>query len=132
MIQAVVFDCFGVLAESSGKNIELLAYIAELKKRGFKLGILSNITNNWVRDEFLSKEEQGLFDAMVFSYEVGVSKPDPRIFLLAAEQLGVIPEQVLFVDDLARYCDAAEGVGMQAVVYENTTDAISRIDKLLA
>src|SRR5438132_11992050 len=58
-----------------GKNTQLLDYVRQLKKK-YKIGLLSNVATNWVRDYFLTEEEQKLFDAMVFSFEAKVTKPD--------------------------------------------------------
>lgn len=90
------------------KNTPLLEYVRELRGRGYKIGLLSNIATNWIRDAFLTAEEQALFDDMVMSFEVGMVKPDPRIFRLACERLGVEMPQAVLVDDIDRYCAAAE------------------------
>lgn len=100
------------------KNSALLGYIKELKKT-YKIGLLSNIATPWITDTFLTEEEQRLFDEMVFSYEVGMTKPDPRIFLLACERLGVSPREAVLVDDIERYCEAARQQGLEAIVYDN-------------
>ena len=61
----------------------------------------------------------GLFDAEVFSCTVGLRKPDPRIYLLACEQLGVDPEDATFVGDGANdELAGAERVGMTAILFE--------------
>ena len=52
------------------KNIALLAYIQQLRARGLKIGMLSNINSNWDREAFLSSEEQALFDDFVLSYDI--------------------------------------------------------------
>jgi len=114
------------------KNTALLGYIRELRVRGYKIGILSNIGTTWITDTFLTKEEQKLFDGMVLSFEAGMIKPDPRIFMLVCERLGVDPEQALLVDDIDRYCMAAQSVGMQAIVYKNFKQVKSEIEKILA
>lgn len=100
------------------KNLELLTYIAELKA-SYKIGLLSNIATNWIRETLLDDKEQTLFDDMVLSFEVGMTKPDPRVFELAAQRLNVAPSQVVFVDDISHYCEAASTVGMKAIAYQN-------------
>lgn len=107
-----------MLQQDIVKNNQLLAYIKELKS-SYKIGLLSNISSNWIRDAFLTTEEQALFDDMIFSHEVGMTKPDPRIFELACEHLGVEPASAVMVDDIDVYCDAARELGMPAVTYEN-------------
>lgn len=100
------------------KNEALLGYIRELKPR-YRIGIISNISSNWIREQLLTPEEQELFDAMVFSYEVGMTKPDPRMFTLALERLRATPEEAVLVDDIDRYVRAAREMGMHGVVYQN-------------
>jgi HAD superfamily hydrolase (TIGR01509 family) len=66
------------------------------------------------------KNELGLdsyFDDIVVSAEVGMAKPRPEIFRLAADRLGLPPEACVFVDDWDKNVDAARGVGMQAVLH---------------
>jgi epoxide hydrolase-like predicted phosphatase len=100
------------------KNTLLFDYIRELKQH-YKIGLLSNVGTPWITDYFLTEQEQALFDEMVFSFQVGMTKPDPRIFQLVCERLQVEPAQAVMVDDIDRYCEAAREVGMKAVVYEN-------------
>ncbi len=100
------------------KNTALLDYIREIKQH-FSIGLLSNIASNWVRESFLTEEEQSLFDEMILSFEVGMTKPDQRIFMLACERLRVGPHEAVLVDDIESYCQAARAEGMQAVVYRD-------------
>ncbi len=105
-----------LLDNEVSKNTALLEYISELKQN-FKIGLLSNVGTNWIRDRFLTQSEQALFDDMVLSYEAGTTKPDPRIFELACSRLQIEPSAAVMIDDIERYCEAARDVGMKAVVY---------------
>ena len=100
------------------KNIALLGYIQELKSH-YKIGLLSNIGNNWVREQFLTADEQALFDAMVFSYEIGTNKPNKAMYDAICGKLGVTFAESIYIDDMQPYVDAAETFGMQAIVYDN-------------
>jgi epoxide hydrolase-like predicted phosphatase len=113
------------------KNTQLLEYIKQLKEK-YSIGLLSNISSNWVRDYFLTPKEQKLFDVMVFSFEVGMTKPDPRIFWLICKRLGVEPHEAVLIDDIDRYCRAAEAEGMQAVVYDNLKQLKAELDVVLS
>lgn len=108
-----------LLDNEINKNSQLLEYIAGLKQRGYRIGLLSNIATNWIRDHFLTAEEQAMFDAMVFSFEVGTTKPDPAMFETICQRLGVEPQDAVMIDDIDRYCDAASALGMRAIVYQN-------------
>ena len=92
--------------------------LTELRRRGMRTGLISICTDDvpalWAETPF-----HGLFDTEVFSCSVGLRKPDPRIYLLACEQLGVEPGDAMFVgdgdnDELA----GAERVGMTAILLE--------------
>ena len=92
--------------------------ITELRTRGFRTGLITICSDDvpalWPETPF-----HGLFDAEVFSCSVGLRKPDPRIYLLVCEQLGVEPREAVFVgdgenDELA----GAERVGMTAILLE--------------
>jgi len=70
-------------------------------------------------------------DFIIYSHEVGMSKPDPRIYALTCEQLKLAPNQVVFLDDTKVMIEAAQTYGMHGVLFEDTTQVIAEIDKLL-
>ena len=120
-----------ILSSKHHKNTQLLDYISSLKKQ-YKISILSNIANNWIRDELLSSNDQSLFDDMLFSFEVGITKPDKRIFELACQRLGVRPDEAVLVDDIESYCLAAKEFGMKAIVYKGFEDMKDQLVGALA
>lgn len=67
------------------------------------------------------------FDVYVNSAEVGLAKPDPAIYQLVLDRLGVRPEEAVLLDDLVRNTDAAQALGMHAIVF---TDAESDLREL--
>lgn len=100
------------------RNEELLAQIPDIRSR-FKTGLLSNVESEaWVQDRF-GEPLSNYFDAVTVSGEVGVIKPEPEIYLIAAERLGVAPEECFFIDDIERNIDGARAVGMQGIVYHD-------------
>lgn len=111
------------------KNLPLLTYIKELHGR-YKLGILSNIASDWITDELLTAEELELFDTVITSHEVGLTKPDPNIFRLAADRLEVEPGECLMIDDSMQHCEGARRAGMQAVQYSNFMSLRAALDQL--
>jgi putative hydrolase of the HAD superfamily len=87
----------------------------ELRRRGHRLGMISACSQD-VPDVWEQTPFGGLFDSAVFSCSVGFSKPDPRIYALAAEELGVEAADCLFVGDGANdELPGAERAGMTAV-----------------
>lgn len=119
-----------LLSSEVTKNTALLAYIRDLRPN-YAIGMISNIATNWVRDSFLTPEEQALFDQMIFSYEVGMTKPDPRIYMLICERLRIGPHEAIMVDDIDRYVMAAKAEGLKGVVYKDFSQAKTEIDLLL-
>jgi FMN phosphatase YigB (HAD superfamily) len=62
---------------------------------------------------------------------VGLHKPQPEIYLLACERLGVEPADAIFVDDLRENIAGAEAVGMTGVLHRDPTETVSRLEDLL-
>ena len=101
--------------ESVVPRPDAIPTLEELRRRGHKLGMISacseDVPEVWERTPFAS-----LFDSTVFSCSVGFSKPDPRIYELAADELRVEPADCLFVGDGANdELPGAERAGMTAV-----------------
>jgi putative hydrolase of the HAD superfamily len=59
------------------------------------------------------------FDAFILSYEVGAAKPDPRIYQVALDRAGCLPNECFFTDDVASYVQAARLAGMEAAQFES-------------
>lgn len=116
---------------SNVPNEPLFDYIKNQLKPSYKIAVLSNASANWLPDLF-SSEQIKLIDQAVLSYEAGVVKPDPRSFEVAAEKLGVKPEECVFIDDQERYARAATGVGMKAVWYRDFGQMKADLEKILA
>jgi putative hydrolase of the HAD superfamily len=94
---------------------DAISTLEELRARGHKLGLIT-VCSTDVAELWESSAFGGLFDATVFSCEVGVLKPDPRIYELCCQQLGVEPGDCVFVGDGANdELPGAERVGMTAV-----------------
>ena len=72
------------------------------------------------------------FDPLVVSAEVGLAKPDPRIYQLMLERLGLGPAEAVFVDDFEDNVAGARWVGMQAVHFTSTPQAMAAVRSLIA
>ncbi|MDQ3064980.1 MAG: HAD-IA family hydrolase [bacterium] len=189
MIQAIIFDCFGVLAEDGwlpfkrryiGDNQELAQQAADLGKQNefgminndeyyqqaaqllgveesvlrgalgkrvandelfefiekelkpkYKIGMLSN-ANYDVLGELFTPMQASVFDASVMSFKDKLIKPDLRMFELMATRLDVEMEECVMIDDVERYCVAAEEAGMSSVVYKNPTQATQDLLQILS
>jgi HAD superfamily hydrolase (TIGR01509 family) len=111
-------------------NAELAEYFAGLRPR-YKVGIISN---SFVGAREREQERYGfedMCDCIVYSHEVGIKKPDRRIYEMACERLGVQPSEMIFLDDWPQAIDAAREVGIHGVVFKDTVQAIADIQALL-
>lgn len=99
----------------------MLAWHIRLKQAGLLTAILSNMGDSVL--ENIEREFNWLssFDALVWSYQLGVAKPDPAIYEHALKQLGTAAEETLFIDDKPVNVDAARALGMQALAYTTMT-----------
>jgi epoxide hydrolase-like predicted phosphatase len=97
------------------------------RRAGVRTGLISN---SWGLGIY-ERAPVDLFDAAVISGEVGMHKPQPGIYLLACERLGVEPPQAVFVDDLRENCAGAESVGMVAVLHRDTDRTVATLEELL-
>jgi putative hydrolase of the HAD superfamily len=96
---------------------------------GIRTGLISN---SWGRGRYDRDAFPELFDGVVISGEVGLHKPEPEIFELGAERVGLEPADCVFVDDLRENCAGAEAVGMTAVLHRDTSATLARLEELLA
>lgn len=109
---------------------QLMAYAAGLRA-GYRVAILSNSAPGAREQEETRYGFAATFDPILYSHEVGVAKPDPRIYALTCDRLGVRPDEVVFLDDTQRCVDGAAAYGMHAVLHRDTPTSIATIDALL-
>lgn len=112
------------------RNEALLDY-AESLRATYKLGLLSNLSPGAMDKYFTQEERTKYFDAVIVSAEVGLIKPQPEIYELTADRLGVDPNEAIFIDDLPVNCEGARAIGMQAVVYVGMNQLQTDLEKLL-
>jgi putative hydrolase of the HAD superfamily len=111
-------------------NTDLAAYFASLRPR-YRTGIISN---SFVGARHREQQRYGfaeMTDLIVYSHEAGISKPDPRIYQLACDGLGVPAADMVFLDDLPENVAAARQAGLHAVLFQDTGQAIADIEALL-
>jgi epoxide hydrolase-like predicted phosphatase len=109
---------------------DLVAYIRRLRRR-FKVGLLSNAFDDLrpiLQERWKIAED---FDDLVISAEVGLLKPDLRIYHLAVERLGVSPEAAVFLDDVEQNVAGAQAAGLQAILFRDPAAARAELEALL-
>lgn len=112
-------------------NTELIEVFAGLRARA-RVGILSN---SFVGAREREQARYGFADmceAVVYSHEIGVNKPDPEAFRAACRSLGVAPAQALLVDDVQENVDAARVLGMAAHRFVENGPALEAIEAFLS
>ena len=118
------------ISEPLPKNVSLLNYIKTLHEN-YKTAILSNISNPQWFEEYFTEAELGNFDEVVMSSVEGIIKPDPQIFSITADRLGVQLDQCIFVDDRENNTQAAAALGMKAILYKELPQLKSDIKAIL-
>jgi putative hydrolase of the HAD superfamily len=104
--------------------------VRELRADGYRTAILTNNIKEWGR-YWKGSIPLDLFDVVVDSCEVGLRKPDPAIFRLTCERLGVAPEAAVFLDDTRRHVEAARTVGLHAILVADPLSALAELDAIL-
>jgi putative hydrolase of the HAD superfamily len=105
----------------------MYAAVYAVRESGVLTGLLSN---SWGVGDYPRHLFPGMFDAVVISAEVGMRKPEERIFRHAVEQLGLEPEECVFVDDLEANVTAAETIGMTGVLHREPDVTVGRLGEL--
>jgi putative hydrolase of the HAD superfamily len=113
-------------------NERMIDYMRELRDRGYRLAICTNNVREWERLWRAKLPVDELFEVVIDSAFVGTRKPERRIYELTLERLGVAPAAALLVDDIELNCDAARELGIEAVWFRSTDQAIEEIEALLA
>ena len=111
-------------------NTEVVEYIRTLRPR-YKVGLLSNAFDDLRQVLHDRWHLDNLFDEMIISAEVGLIKPDPRIYELATQRLGVQPFEAVFVDDVRENVEGAQKVGVHAIQYRDNTQLLNELKTLL-
>ena len=115
----------------TGEMPGMHAYMTELKARGYKLYGLSN----WCSTIYRVMKEYKIFnllDGFVVSSDYQVVKPDPAIYRILLDKYDLKAEECVFADDRADNVEAAQQVGMQAIVFTTTEAYKEALEPLLA
>lgn len=113
-------------------NHTLIEHLRGVRGAGYRMGLLTNNVLEWAPRWQAMLPMAELFDDVVDSAVVGLRKPDPRIYALTAERLGVAPGEIVFLDDFESNCAAAREAGWSAIRFEETAQAAGELVALLA
>ena len=110
-------------------DLELINFIRSLRPLR-KTGVISNAWPD-MRQYVTAQRFDDAFDELVISAEVGIMKPEPRIYELALEKLGVTASEAVFVDDTPPNVEGARSLGMHTVLFKDPARAIRDLKELL-
>jgi putative hydrolase of the HAD superfamily len=99
------------------ENTAMVAWQRQLKARGLKTAILSNMGDCVLENIAKTFAWIGNFDVRVWSYQLLLAKPDPAIYRHALKELGTEPAETLFIDDMPANVDAARALGLKAIQF---------------
>jgi len=111
---------------------KLWEILPDLKKQ-YKLAVINN-GNSIASKYWKEKLDFSIFDLFINSGEVGIKKPDPKIYLLTCKKLGVKPEECLFMDDSLENIESAKKLGMKTIWWdkkENRGYLLTEFKKLI-
>jgi epoxide hydrolase-like predicted phosphatase len=111
-------------------DIELRDFASRLRPR-YTTAILSNSADGARREEQRRHGLEDLVDLLVYSHEVGLAKPDPAIYRLTEERLGVDAHEIVFLDDRDDNVRTAVACGWRAVLHADTATSIREVTRLL-
>ena len=114
-------------------NEPMIDFMRDLRRRGLRMAMLTNNVREWEPLWRAKLPVDEIFELVVDSAFVGMRKPDREIYELTLERLGgaVRPEECVFVDDIDVNCTAAEDLGMIAVHYVSSEQAIADVERAL-
>ena len=116
------------VAGSIAPRPAMLDAIRCIRARGLLAGA---ITNNWVAEDGGTHVLRRHFDVFIESAVVGIRKPDPRIFHLACDELGVAPRDSIFLDDIGLNLKAARALGMTTIKVDDPDTALAALSGAL-
>jgi epoxide hydrolase-like predicted phosphatase len=126
-IEATRPELLQLLANSYKENPETLKLITDLRSKGVKTAVCTNNFSD--RIETLNKKFhfKKNFDVFITSYEEGITKPNPEIFHILAQRLGLAPAQIVMSDDREVNVEALQKLGFQAFLYKGLDDFKARV-----
>lgn len=111
--------------------LEVAALVRRARAAGIATAVLSNSWGTGNFDPYEGYDLEKHFDAVIISDRIGLRKPDPAIYLLAARLIDVPPDRCVFVDDTGRNLPPARELGMATVLFSDAGTGVAEIERLL-
>ena len=119
-----------LMATSQVRSRGVFGYAKELKQRGYKIAVLSNIGRDTIQKLF-NTDDYELFDAIVASGDIGITKPHITAYDRTLDRIHVLPHEAIMIDDAYSNFTGAIEAGMKGVVFTSLIDMKSQIESLL-
>jgi epoxide hydrolase-like predicted phosphatase len=116
------------VGEAAAPRPVMLEAIGRIRANGLKTAAL---TNNWVTEDDRAAVLRPQFDVYVESAAEGVRKPDPRIYRIACDRLGIEPSDAVFLDDIGTNLKAARAIGMTTIRVQEPEAALDELAAVL-
>ncbi|MEA2145437.1 MAG: putative hydrolase of the superfamily [Solirubrobacteraceae bacterium] len=116
------------LFAGSAPDPDMQTAVLRARRSGIATGLLSN---SWGTRRYPRERLTELFDAVTISGDVGLRKPAPEIYALAARRIGVAAERCVFVDDIPANLEPAARLGMSTVHHRASAHTIAELERLL-
>lgn len=123
-----LFDLLSSMGGGGGVRQDVIDLTLGLRARGYRTALITNNVAEFADGWRAMIPVDDLFELVVDSSQVGMRKPDPRIFRMTLDQLGVAPDEAVFLDDARGNVDAARALGMHAVLVDD--DHLPALDEL--
>lgn len=121
-----------MMREKHVRNQPMFDMIASLRQQGIKTALLSNAGRDMPGSLFSDEELHGaVFDTYGVSSELGIAKPNPAIFAMIAERIGVSTGECVMIDDTPENCEGAEVAGMLSIQHVTNAETFNSLTKLL-
>jgi putative hydrolase of the HAD superfamily len=127
-VQVVAEGLLTRMFAGSTLAVPMQAAVQVIRAMGLRTGLLSN---SWGMADYPRHLFPAMFDVVVISGEVGMRKPEERIFWHTAALLGLEPAECVFVDDIEVNIEAAEAIGMTAILHRDPPETLARLSELL-
>lgn len=121
----------GALFEKEQINPELFSYMDDIHKE-YQTALLTNASHEYINSLTEKVELDNIFDEIIISSEIGLAKPDPRIYHYALEKLNRSPSETVFVDDTVKHIEAAKKIGITPILYQNFPQFKKDFEQLLS
>lgn len=123
-------EVVAVMDSAQLRSSGVFEYARELKKRGYKVAVLSNIGRDTIQKLFNDNDYE-LFDEIIASGDIGVTKPHLTAYDRALDRLQVLPQEAIMIDDSFANVSGAVEAGMHGVVFTSLVTMKNDVEALL-